>query len=144
MNKPLPDRWIRQAIHNVINNIIVDGETIPNFDYQITGNVIPSFYTLVTTQNNLVQSTTKCDDLWRSFTLVEIYTSYLGTTNPGSRLLADNITEAVLMLTDIVVLDVASGLQIITQNETVEPDLVIKTENQNVFRKFIRYEFLIT
>lgn len=143
MIKNLPDKWIRQAIHNAINNIIVDGETIPNYDYQVTGNTIPSFYTLVTSQNNLVEYT-KCDDVWRSFTLLEIYTSYFATTNPGSKLLADNIADECLTLTDSLVLDPASDLQIITQLETIEPDLVIKTENQNVFRKFIRYEFLIT
>ena len=144
MIKNLPDKWIRQALHNTINNIIVDGETIPNYDYQVTGNNIPSFYTLVTTQNNLVLENTKCDNLWTHFALLEVYTSYFATTNPGSRLLADNITDAVLSLTDAIVLDPLSELQIILQNETLEPDIIIKTENQNVYRKFIRYEFLIT
>ena len=33
MVKSLPDKWIRKAISNKINNIVVDGVMIPCYDY---------------------------------------------------------------------------------------------------------------
>lgn len=142
MVKTLPDKWIRKAVSSAINNIVVDSITIPCYDTRVTGGIKDN-YTLMMGQSNEVDNNNKCSDMWESQILIEVYTSYDSTGNTGSRLLADNILDKVRELTDELVLDGASGLEIITQKQSFPNDLESTTTNQNVYRKFIRIEFLI-
>lgn len=142
MVKTLPDKYIRKAVFNAVNNIVVDTITIPCYDTRVTGSVKDN-YILMSGQSNEVDKSNKCADKWESQILLEIYTSYDSQGNTGSRLLADNILDKVRELTDTLTLDVASGLEIVTQNQSFPNDLTSTTTNQIVYRKFIRIEFLI-
>ena len=142
MIKPLPDKYIRKAVFDAINNIVVDTKTIPCYDMRVTG-ANKSSYVLIQDQSNEVDESIKCGDRWESQILLEIYTSYLLSGNTGSRLLADNIVDKVRELTDNLTLDVASGMTIETQTQSFPSDLNATTENKIVFRKFVRIEFLI-
>jgi len=142
MVKTLPDKYIRKAVFNAVNNIVVDTITIPCYDTRVTGKVEDN-YILMSGQSNEVDKSNKCSDKWESQILLEIYTSYDLQGNTGSRLLADNILDKVRELTDTLTLDVASGLEIVTQNQSFPNDLTSTTINQIVYRKFIRIEFLI-
>ena len=142
MVKTLPDKWIRKAVFEAINNIVVDTITIPCYDTRVTSGIEDN-YTLMMGQSNEVDKINKCADKWESQILIEVYTSYDSPGNTGSRLLADNILDKVRELTDTLILDVASGLEIVTQNQSFPNDLESTTTNQNVYRKFIRIEFLI-
>ena len=142
MVKTLPDKWIRKAVFDAINNIVVDTITIPCYDTRVTGSVEDN-YILMSSQSNEVDKSNKCAYMWESQILLEIYTSYDLQGNTGSRLLADNILNEVRGLTDILALDVASNLEVVTQNQSFPSDLTSTTTNQIVYRKFIRIEFLI-
>lgn len=143
MTKSLPDKYIRKAIYNAINNIVVDGKTIKCYDYRVTGKTIPDYYTIITTQTNQVIKSNKCENAWQSSVLIDVFTKYNGTGNTGSRLFADNILDAVKTATDNLTLDVASGLSIVWQTQSFPNDLVSLTKTENVFRKFLRIEFYI-
>ena len=143
MNKTLPDKYIRKAIHSAINNMAVDGKTIRCFDYRVTGRKIPDYYTLITTQTNQVNKANKCEYAWESSVLIDIFTRYEGAGNPGSRLFADNILDKVRELTNSLTLDVSSNLKIVWQKQGFPNDIVSLTKTENVFRKFIRIEFYI-
>lgn len=143
MNKSLPDKWIRKAIYTAINNIVVDGETIPCYDSRVTSDTIPQHYVLMTTQTNDVSKENKCEHFWESDILLDIITSYDSTGNTGSRLLADNILDEVRRLTDSLTLDVASGLNIIFNTQSFPNDISTITPNESVFRKFIRIQLKI-
>jgi hypothetical protein len=144
MNKSLPDKWVRKAIHTVINNMVVDGNTIPCYDTRIPSkNVQSNFYVIMSTQTNQVLKQNKCENFWDSSILLDIITSYKGVANPGSRLLADNILDQVISLTNGLTLDVASGLEIMFQTENGINDLSTITETENIFRKLIRIELTI-
>lgn len=143
MNKALPDKWVRKAIYEAINNMVVDGITVPNYDFRVSGSNQPTAYTLISTQSNLVDQSVKCGHRWENTTVVEVFVKYLGTGNPGSRLLADNILDEVRSRTQSITLDVASSMVIQDQTETYPNDLVTITEDENIFRKFVRYELLI-
>ncbi len=143
MNKNLPDKWVRKAISEAINNIVVDGKIIPCYDTRVTGKKNPKAYVLMTTQTNQVQKANKCESRWFSSILLDIVTIYDGAGNTGSRLLADNIADAIRNLTLTLTLDPASELTIVSQNEDFPNDITSETDFQNVFRKFIRYELLI-
>ena len=143
MIKQLPDKYIRKAVFNAVNNIVVDTLTIPAYDSRVSGNVIPQHFILMTTQTNQVNQMTKCGDVWESSILLDIVTTYDGSGNTGSRLLADNILDAVRNATNNLVLDVASGLVVQKQTQDFPNDIVTITENENIFRKLMRIELTI-
>jgi len=142
MDKVLPDKWIRKAISTAINNMVVDTKTIPCYDYRVTGNAVKN-YTLITTQSNEVDKSIKCGYRWESSVLIEVFSSYSASGNTGSRLLADNILNSVRDLTKSLTLDVASGLEVIDLDQSFPNDLVATSNNENIYRKFIRIELLI-
>ncbi len=143
MIKQLPDKYVRKAVFDAVNNIVVDTLTIPAYDSRVTGSVIPQHFILMTTQTNQVNKMTKCGDVWESSILIDIVTTYDGSGNTGSRLLSDNILDAVRNATNNLVLDVSSGLVIQKQIQDFPNDIVTITENENIFRKLMRLELTI-
>lgn len=143
MNKTLPDKFVRKAVFDAINNIVVDTLTIPCFDSEVPEGLEVDHYVLMTTQTNTVDKSNKCEYWYESSILLDIVTSYSGVGNPGSRLLADNIADAVRSATDVLTLDVASGLVVLRQTQSFPNDVVTKTSVENIFRKFIRIELTI-
>ena len=143
MDKPLPDKHIRKAVFNAVNNIVVDTLTIPAFDSRVSGNTIPQHFILMTTQTNQVNQMTKCGDVYESSILIDIVTTYDGSGNTGSRLLADNILDAVRNATNSLALSASSGLVIQKQTQDFPNDIVTITDNENIFRKLMRLEFTI-
>tara|TARA_R110000796_G_scaffold13433_1_gene43368 strand:- start:914 stop:1351 length:438 start_codon:yes stop_codon:yes gene_type:complete len=144
MNKSLPDKWVRKAIHTAINNMVVSGKTIPCYDTRVPSNNTQSdFYVIMSTQTNSVLKLNKCEDFWESSILLDVITSYKGVGNPGSRLLVDDILNNIISLTDNLVLDAASGLDIIFQTENGINDLSSETDTENIFRKLMRIELTI-
>lgn len=143
MRKPLPDKYVRKAIYDLINDMIVDGVTVPCFDTRVYGNQNPQAYVLMTTQTNLENKANKCEHRWDSSILLDIVTRYSGTNNPGSRLLADNIVDQILTLTGDLQLDPVSNLSVFSLTYNLPPDLPNITKSENIFRKFIRYDLII-
>ncbi len=146
MVKAQPDKWVRKAVFDAINNIVVDTLTIPCYDTFVTRDVnsnMPDHYVLMTTQTNDVDDDNKCEDFWNSSILIDIVTYYPLPGNPGSRLLADNILEAVKNAVNNLALDGASGLEIFGQTMSNPPDITTTTEKENVFRKLLRLELEI-
>ena len=143
MIKQLPDKYIRKAVFDAVNNLVVDTLTIPAYDSRVSGNTIPQHFILMTTQTNQVNQMTKCGDVWESSILIDIVTTYDGSGNTGSRLLSDNILDAVRNATNNLVLDVASGLVVQKQIQDFPNDIVTITENENIFRKLMRLELTI-
>lgn len=139
---PLPDKYIRKALYTLLNGIVVDTETINIYDSRVTGGTIPSNYILMTTQSNKVNESVKCGDQWESSILLDIVTRYSATGNTGSRLLADNITEAIRNLLETKI-TLEGGLNVVMQDLDFPNDITTITANENVFRKFIRIELLI-
>ena len=143
MIKPLPDKYIRKAVFDAVNNIVVDTLTIPAYDSRVSGNIIPQHFILMTTQTSQVNQMTKCGDVWESSILIDIVTTYDGSGNTGSRLLSENILDAVRNATNNLVLDVASGLVVEKQIQDFPNDIVTITDNENIFRKLMRLELTI-
>ena len=139
---PLPDKWVRKAIHDRIHNISVGAKTIPCYDYRTT-KALPKYYILMSSQTNVFDDGTKCGHNWQSSIVLDVMTKYTGAGNTGSRLLADDIANEILQELDDMTLDVASGLKINKLEWNTEPDIFSNTTTENVFRKILRYEILI-
>ncbi|MCB0448418.1 MAG: hypothetical protein KDD03_13105 [Gelidibacter sp.] len=142
MNLPLPDKEVRKAIYTLVNNITVDSKTIKCYDTRVTGSTIPDYYVLMTTQTNSVDESVKCGDRWESSILLDIVTRYPASGNTGSRLFADNIADAIRALL-VNKLTLGQGLKVVHQKLDFPNDLTSVTDNENIFRKFIRVELTI-
>ena len=129
-----PDKFIRKAISYNINNIVVSGKIIPCYDSRATN--APSNYVLLTAQTKEVLKETKCDYEWETSTLIEIYTKVSSSGNTGSRVLLNDIEQAIytLLLPKLTV----QGFTNITQNITFENSLETITESEIIFRSFLR------
>ena len=143
MNKNLPDKWVRKAVKLAVNNIVVNGKTIPCFDNRVTGRTIPLHYILMTTQTADENKATKCESRWEASILIDVVTTFKGTANVGSRNLVDDIMDSVRNLTKALVLDGASGLVIRNQTQDFPADITSITKTQNIFRKLMRIEMTI-
>lgn len=129
-----PDKFIRKAISDNINNIVVSGKIIPCYDSRATN--APSNYVLLTAQSKEVLKETKCDYEWETSTLIEIYTKVSSSGNTGSRVLLNDIEQAIytLLLPKLTV----QGFTNITQNITFENSLETITDTEIIFRSFLR------
>tara|TARA_R110000796_G_scaffold251767_1_gene383927 strand:+ start:1128 stop:1562 length:435 start_codon:yes stop_codon:yes gene_type:complete len=143
MIKTLPNKWVRKAVFDAINNIEVDGKEIPCFDMRVPTTNKSNFYTLLTSQTNQEDKKNKCESLWESSILIDIVTIYNGVGNTGSRLAVDNITDAVRSSVQDLTLDSESGLQIMFQTVGGIDNLDTVTKSQNVYRILYRIELTI-
>jgi len=146
MNKTLPDKWVRKAVYDAINGIVVDSMVIPCYDTHVTysaQNDEPNHYVLMTTQTNDVDKRNKCEWFYESSILLDIITSYSGAGNNGSRLLVDNITDTCRNALQDLTLDAASGLEIVTETMNFPSDITTDVGAEVIFRKFIRLELTI-
>ena len=143
MNKNLPNKWIRKAIFQAINNIVVDGKVVRCYDTNVSGVDVPNNYVILSTQSNIVEKANKCEYFWNSEILLDIVNIYQSAGNTGDRLLTDNITDEVRKLTDVLVLDSASDLSVISQIQSFPNGLNSTNDNQIIFRNFIRISLRI-
>lgn len=127
---------------DAINNMNVEGHTIPCFDERVTGATVKPHYILLSTQTKQQQKYTKCGDRWECSILLDIITTYPATGNTGSKLLAENIEEAIINLEPTLNL---SGSYTINDRELVSSDsLTVIGTTTNVFRQLIRFNYFIT
>ena len=129
-----PDKHIRKAIFDKINNIVVSGKIIPCYDSRAVN--APSNYVLLTAQTKEVLKETKCEYEWETSTLIEIYTKVSSSGNTGSRVLLNDIEQAVYTLLNPKL--TVSGFTNITQNITFENSLETITDTEIIFRSFLR------
>lgn len=137
-----PDKYIRKAFFDALNGLTVDTFQIPVYDERITGTSVKPHYILLSTQTKSQNKFTKCSDRWNCDILIDIVTTYPATGNTGSKLLAENIEEAVINLEDNLTL---TGGFIINEKSLVSSDsLVTIGTTTNVFRQLIRFQYFIT
>jgi len=129
-----PDKHIRKAVHDLINNIVVSTKVIKSFDSRATN--APLEYVLLTAQTKEVEKNTKCDYRWTTSLLIEIYTKSTSSGNTGSRLLLNDIEQAIYTLLTPKV--TVSGFSNLTQNITFENQLETITDTEVIFRSFLR------
>jgi hypothetical protein len=137
-----PDKYIRKAVFDLVNGIVVNGKTINCFDTRLTGNAAADQYVLLTAQTKEIDKSTKCGYDWTTSLLIEIYTKTSANGNSGSRVLVNDIEQAIytLLSPKITVLNYTNQ----TQNVTFETQLETVTTTENIFRSFIRLNLTLT
>lgn len=129
-----PDRYIRKAIFDLTNGLIVGGKTIKTYDSRAPKS--PDNYILLTAQSKDIDKSTKCGYNWESSILIEIYTKVSSSGNNGSRLLLNEIEENVMnLLTPNLLVDNFANQM---QNITFENSLETITDTEIIMRSFLR------
>jgi len=131
-----PDKFVRLAVFNATNNLVVNTKTIKTFDSRVTGNANLNEYILLTAQTKEVDKSTKCEYSWETSLLIEIYTRTTSAGNSGSRVLLNDIEQAVMTLLTPKI--TVTGFINVTQNITYENQLETVTDTENIFRSFLR------
>lgn len=131
-----PDKFIRKAVFDLTNDIVVSGKTIKTFDSRVTGNANLKEYILLTAQTKQVDKGSKCEYEWETSLLIEIYTKTTSAGNPGSRVLLNDIEQSVMSLLNPKLL--VQGFTNVTQNIEYETQLETVTDTENIFRSFLR------
>ena len=134
-----PDKFIRKAISDNINNIVVSGKTIPCYDSR--GTNAPSNYVLLTSQTKEVDKATKCGYRWETMLLIEIFTKVTSSGNTGSRVFLNDIESAIMTLLNPTIS--ISGFQTLTQNISYENQLETISDTEIIMRSFLRLNLVL-
>lgn len=124
-----PNKYIRKAISEAISPSFLI------FDSQVTGNLNPTEYVLMTTQTKQIDKATKCNYRWVTYLLLDIVTIYNGAGNVGSRLKVDDMENDIMQLIDNINI---TGFDVINRSYEFPDNLDSATATQNVYRNFIR------
>lgn len=136
-----PNKWLRKAFFDALNNIEVNGEQIPCYDERVSGKKIPKYYILLSTQSKSEDKISKCGSVWDCDILLDIVTTYDSTSNPGSKMFAEDIEEAVIKAQNNIVID---SQFVINKRDLVSSDSVVTIgTTTNAFRQLIRYSYRI-
>jgi len=131
-----PDKYIRKAVYDLLNNIVVSDNIIKCYDSRVSGNSDINNYILFTSQTKEIDKATKCGYRWETSLLIEIFTKTSSAGNSGSRVLVNDIEEACyVLLTPYLTF---TDFQNLNQILTFETQLETVTDTENIFRSFIR------
>lgn len=136
----VPNKWIRKMIFDLIDDINVDGILVPCYDVRAT-DYEGDLYTLISTQT-MVPDNRKCGYAWRS--TVELQAINVVDANAGSRLLVDNLSEAILTAIENAQPDVASNLVISYRRIEMPGDLTTEANQKLIYQNIIRLTYGIS
>ena len=129
MAKPNPNKFIRKAIYDLVNPVY------PCYDMQVTGNLNPTQYVIISTQDKTDVNPNKCTHRWEVSTLLDIVCIYNGAGNTGSRVVNDDMEQAIRTLLENITI---TGYRVLIQNFEYPSNLDSSTSTQVVYRNFIR------
>jgi hypothetical protein len=131
-----PDKYIRKAIYDLLNNIVVSGKTIKCFDARVFGNQDVEQYIVLTNQTKSIDKTNKCEYRWQATVLIEIY-----TRDSSSRVFLNDIEQAVNDLLNPKI--TVENYDVITQDIIYTTQLESFTDTENIFRSFMTLELTL-
>jgi hypothetical protein len=131
-----PDKYIRKAIYDLLNNIVVSGKTIKCFDARVFGNQDVSDYIILANQTKNIDKATKCEYRWNGSIMIEIY-----TRSSSSRVLLNDIEQAVTdLLSPKITVD---NYEVIYQDISYVTQLESFTDTENIYRSFMTLELTL-
>jgi len=142
--KQLPDKWVRKAIFDGLNDSQIDSEVIKVYDYRVPIKKAPKVYILMTSQTSTPDRGNKCVIPYTSIIRLEVVTQFASSGNTGSRLLADNTMQLVIDWfngTDLI--DNSSGFILSKKNIDFGTDIQTTLSNYSIFRKVAILSFYL-
>jgi hypothetical protein len=131
-----PDKYIRKAIYDLLNNIVVSGKTIKCYDARVFGNQDVSDYIILGNQTKNIDKANKCEYRWNGTVMIEIY-----TRSSSSRVLLNDIEQAVTdLLSPKITVD---NYEVIYQDISYVTQLESFTDTENIYRSFMTLELTL-
>jgi hypothetical protein len=131
-----PDKYIRKAIYDLLNNIVVSGKTIKCFDARVFGNQDVTDYIILGNQTKNIDKANKCEYRWNGTVMIEIY-----TRSSSSRVLLNDIEQAVTdLLSPKITVD---NYEVIYQDISYVTQLESFTDTENIYRSFMTLELTL-
>lgn len=124
-----PNKYVRLALYNSIS------AEYDCFDTQVTGNVNPSQYVLISTQDKEIDKASKCGYRWVSYTLLDIVRIYDGSGNVGSRVDNDDMENTIMQLIENIEI---TGYTVVNRRYEFPSNINTSSATQTVYRSFIR------
>ena len=124
-----PNKYVRLALYDAIST------EYDCFDTQVTGNVNPSQYVLISTQDKEIDKASKCGYRWISYTLLDLVRIYDGSGNVGSRLANDDMENTIMSLIENIEID---GYTVVNRRYEFPSNINTSSATQTVYRSFIR------
>lgn len=124
-----PNKYVRLALYNAIST------EYDCFDTQVTGNLNPSQYVLISTQDKEIDKASKCSYRWVSYTLLDLVRIYDGSGNVGSRVANDDMENTIMQLIENIEID---GYTVINRRYEFPSNINTSSATQTVYRSFIR------
>jgi len=124
-----PNKHVRKALYDLIS------AEYQCFDMQVTGKINPTQYVIISTQDKDIDKATKCGYIWEVATLLDIVCIYNGAGNVGSRVVNDDMENAILGLIENIEVD---GYEVVNRSFEFPSNLDSSTTTQTVYRNFIR------
>jgi hypothetical protein len=124
-----PNKQVRKSLYTVIKDVY------PCFDTQVTGDLNPTQYVLISTQDKEIDKNTKCGYQWISYTLLDLVCIYNGAGNVGSRLANDQMEDTIMALIENIQVE---GFTVKNRRYEFPSNINTTTATQSVFRSFIR------
>ena len=125
-----PDKYVRKYFSQTLTGLTVSGKVIPISDFRIPTN--SDAYILMTTIDKSHDQETKCNTVWNIAITLDVNTVFAGNT--GSRVLADDIHEAVLNACENISVE---NFTVYDKSYEFAPDLSSVTSTQTHYRKII-------
>jgi len=128
-----PDKYIRKYFFDTLNGMVVNGKTIPVYDTNAPNN--EKFLVILSTQSGSDNWNSKCSVDKDREILIDVVTRFNGLV--GSRVMADDIVEKILELTQDIQIE-----NFTTQyyNKSFPADLTLTQSTETIHRKFINYQ----
>lgn len=137
-----PDKWIRKAISDRIDGMVVDSVAIPCIDTNYTGETQPRFYVAMSTQTKQDNQTVKCGWEWDCSILLDIITRYRSTGNIGSRVFLNDIEEEVIFRMNNFTIE--GGFEILDEVEVEDSTSMDgQDEDEIYFRQLVRFRIRV-
>lgn len=137
-----PDKWIRKGISDRIDGMTVNGITIPCIDTNYTGETQPKNYVAMSTQTKSDDQTSKCGWEWDCSILLDVITRYSVTGNTGTRVLINDIEEAIIeRMNDFAI---EGGFELLDEVEVEDSTSMDGHDDTEVyFRQLIRFRIRV-
>ena len=136
-----PDKRIRKALFDMLNNIVVNTKTIKCYDMRVSQNENIDNYILLTSQSKERNKANKCEYRWDCSILIEIFCKTTSNGNNGSRVLLNDIEEKVNEFLDTNF--TVSQFEVLTKNWNTEAQLETITEFEIITRSFVRLDLTL-
>ena len=121
--KTIPNKYVRKAIWNALNGMVVNGVNLSVSDFRIPVERAPKLYLLMESQT-ATPAKTKCQYDWECTIGLELINQEPRTGNGGSRVLVNDAANMVVAaFNSNLVLE--GGLTVVTQNIQLGNDSVV-------------------